>query len=100
MISQACPALIAATGPTYDVGTGKWGTYTLGLASTTAFTSWWCSNGLFNTVTAAGSDNTANGLQSFVNPIKGTITTALKATNARLELATVGCPQRSLACGT
>jgi hypothetical protein len=99
MISQACPALIASVAPTYNGTTGVWGKYKLGLTSTTAYTSWWCSNGLFNTVTSAGADNTANGLQSFVNPIKGTITAALKATNARLELATVGCPQRSKACG-
>lgn len=71
MVPQACPAVVqgsAAPLASATQGTAKWGKYKLGLVSTTAYTSWWCSNGLFNTVTVSGTDNTANGVQMFTNP--------------------------------
>ena len=72
----------------------------MNIANNAAYKGWWCSNGLFNQVTTAGSAATSNGLQVFYNSLKGRAAGNILPTNARQEIATVGCPQRSKACGT
>lgn len=56
--------------------------------SDTAYSSWWCSNGLYKTLTGSGA-GTLNGTQLF-----------LSSANPRLELALVGCPQKAAVCGS
>jgi len=54
----------------------------------TRYSSWWCSNGLYKKVTAANTV-TLNSQQIIGN-----------AVNKRQELAMVGCPQKTIMCGT
>jgi hypothetical protein len=53
----------------------------------TAWSSWWCSNGLYKTVTSSTA-GVLNGTQVF-----------LSGSNQRRELARVGCPQKAAFCG-
>jgi len=56
----------------------------------TAYTSWWCSNGLYKTVTALSSNAGTSNISTII-PMSN---------NKRLELAQVACPQTSANCGT
>jgi hypothetical protein len=52
-----------------------------------AYSSWWCSNGLYKKITSS-TDKEVNAQQIIGNGV-----------NKRLELAMVGCPQKTLMCG-
>jgi len=55
-----------------------------------AYSSWWCSNGLYKTVTDITSAAGASNISTII-PFSN---------NKRLELAQVACPQSSGNCGT
>jgi hypothetical protein len=59
--------------------------------ATTRYSSWWCSNGLYKKVWLDSATATAelNSQQIIGNGV-----------NKRIELALVGCPQKTLMCGT
>jgi len=59
----------------------------------TNYTGWWCSNGLYKTITVAGSTTTATA-------VSNVLTTVPLNSNNRRELAQVACPQLSSNCGT
>lgn len=88
-VGQTCVAYADATvtawsSPTNGsaVGTGFM------TSATTAYASWWCSNGLYTKVTGAG-DNVSNASQPLFT-----------STNQRTELAYAACPQIAAQCGT
>jgi len=88
-VSNACIATSkTATGGVYTGTSNAFGT-TAFETGNAAYTSWWCSNGLYKNVTTATSATTIN-----------TSTMINTSTNQRKELAQVACPQISAWCGT
>ena len=90
-VGQTCVAYADATVTAYNptgtvdgkaVGTG------FKTDATTAYASWWCSNGLYTKVTSNG-DNVSNASQPLFT-----------STNQRTELAYAACPQIAAQCGT
>lgn len=85
-VAPACAATANASLVKTGSGDNAWAATTLDIDDT-AFTSWWCSNGLYKTLTAT-STGSQNGIQVWE-----------VGSNQRLELALVGCPQRASLCG-
>jgi hypothetical protein len=87
--AAGCPAIKNTAFTT--TGTGGAATTDFGQGAlddaTVAWSSWWCSNGLYKTVTS-GTAGLLNGTQLF-----------LSGSNQRRELARVGCPQKAAFCG-
>jgi hypothetical protein len=82
LIGESCPAIKGgawAAGPLWAVDSQV-------DDSSVAWSSWWCSNGLYKKVTAA-STVVVNAQQVIA-----------QATNKRMELAQIGCPQVAYMC--
>ena len=85
MTSPACVAITnTVTGS--GASAAKFGVSEID-ATTTAYSGWWCSNGLYKIV-KTGSAILLNAQQVIPNGV-----------NKRKELAQVGCPQAKAACG-
>lgn len=83
--AQTCPAMKSA-----GQAAGKPGSLAFDNSIGTAFSSWWCSNGLYKRVVSNASSGTG---------IANTVQALAPSQNPRAELALVGCPQRRARCG-
>ena len=95
MVDAACVALKPKTapsdGPNFTLAAiNAWGIMQID-DDNVRYSSWWCSNGLYKKIYLNSSDAATvevNAQQIIGNGI-----------NKRMELALIGCPQKTLMCG-